>query len=416
MILNKKNIAIIGAGISGLTVANLLRNKFDITIFEREDRPGGLIKCDMIEGSLFHTCGGHVFNTKRNDVFDLFWGFFNKTKEFSKATRNSVVFMPNGLRIPYPIENHAYLFDDELFIPFLKDMTNGKDENKEIENFQEFLKDRFGNTLYELYFKPYNEKVWRRDLSQVPLTWLQGKLPMPTRDEIIYNNVRRVEEKEFVHSTFWYEREGGSQMIANRMAENLKIRYNSSIESIKRVQDKWIINLEEFDIVIFCGNIKQLPRLLGNYIVNNIDWIEQLDFHGTTSVFCEIENNPYSWIYLPDHSIEPHRIICTGNFSTTNNAPGKMTGSIEFTDYISKDEILDQLSRTPLVKRYITHKYNKYTYPIQGHATKEQISSLKDELAKVNFYMTGRFADWEYYNMDTAMGAAMDMVKNYNLI
>lgn len=26
------------------------------------------------------------------------------------------------------------------------------------KNFEEFLKIRFGETLYELYFKPYNEK------------------------------------------------------------------------------------------------------------------------------------------------------------------------------------------------------------------------------------------------------------------
>ena len=411
-----QKIAIIGGGISGLTVANLLSHNYDVTVFERESNPGGLIRCQLIENSLFHTCGGHVFNTKRKDVSDWFWSFFDRDKEFSKATRNSVVFMPNGQRIPYPIENHAYLLEDSMFIPFLKDMTNSKDENKEIENFQDFLQDRFGNTLYELYFKPYNEKVWRRDLSQVPLTWLQGKLPMPTRDEIIYNNIRRIEEKEFVHSTFWYEIEGGSQLIADRMSENLNIRYNSSVESIKKVHNKWIIDSEEYDIVIFCGNIKQLPELLRKHLVINSDWIEQLEFHGTTSVFCEIEPNPYSWIYLPDNSIEPHRIICTGNFSHTNNAPGKMTGTIEFTDYFSKDEILEQLSRAPLVKRYITHKYNKYTYPIQGPKTKEQISNLKDKLAKENFFMTGRFADWEYYNMDAAIGAAMDMVKVNKLL
>ena len=30
---------------------------------------------------------------------------------------------------------------------------------------------------------------------------------------------------------------------------------------------------------------------------------------------------------------------------------------------------------------------------------------------KDDFYLTGRFADWEYYNMDVAMGAAMDLCK-----
>ena len=76
------------------------------------------------------------------------------------------------------------------------------------DNFEEFLKYRFGETLYELYFKPYNEKVWRRDLKYVPLSWLEGKLPMPTVAEMIFNNINHVKEKQFVHSTFWY----GSRM------------------------------------------------------------------------------------------------------------------------------------------------------------------------------------------------------------
>jgi UDP-galactopyranose mutase len=37
------------------------------------------------------------------------------------------------------------------------------------------------------------------------------------------------------------------------------------------------------------------------------------------------------------------------------------------------------------------------------------IRNLKSELAPTGFYFTGRFADWEYYNMDVAMGVAMDL-------
>lgn len=89
-------IAIIGGGISGLSVGQLLKDNNNVTIFEKESTPGGLIRCKRIDGSLFHICGGHVFNSKHNDVLDWFWKFFNKDKEFIKADRNSVVFMDGG--------------------------------------------------------------------------------------------------------------------------------------------------------------------------------------------------------------------------------------------------------------------------------------------------------------------------------
>ena len=91
-----ERIAVIGAGVSGMTTAHLLKDKAKVVVFEKEGKPGGLIKCRRVNGNLFHTCGGHVFNSKRQDVLGWFWSKFNRDEEFSKADRNSVVFMDSG--------------------------------------------------------------------------------------------------------------------------------------------------------------------------------------------------------------------------------------------------------------------------------------------------------------------------------
>lgn len=256
------------------------------------------------------------------------------------------------------------------------------------------------------------KKVWRRDLKHVPLSWLEGKLPMPTVAEMIFNNINHVKEKQFVHSTFWYEKQNGSQHIANRLAEGLDIRYGKSICEIRRDNGKWHVGGECFDKVVFCGNIKDVPSVLkGIDISGYVRQIEELEYHGTTSVFCEIDRNPYSWIYLPAHGYDSHRIICTGNFAESNNVEGKMTATVEFTDGKSFDDIHENLSRIPLHPRYLAHHHHEYTYPIQDIHTREMIHNLKRTLELLDFYFTGRFADWEYYNMDVAMGAAMDVCK-----
>ena len=142
-----------------------------------------------------------------------------------------------------------------------------------------------------------------------------------------------------------------------------------------------------------------------------VEPITNLESHGTTSVFCEIDSNPYSWVYQPSMEHLSHRIICTGNFSDTNNAPGKMTATVKFTDEISKEEIIEQLKRMPFSPRYITHNYECYTYPIQDQDTRSMIKSLKDVLASSGIYLCGRFAEWEYANMDVCMGYALDLYK-----
>ena len=419
-----KTVAVIGAGVSGLTVAHLLKDKYHVTIFEKEDSPGGLIKCRRVHGSLFHTCGGHVFNSHRQNVLDWFWSHFNRENEFIKTDRNSVVFLDEVGNIPYPIENHIYLFDYNTQKSFYEDLdeidrVKGFEAKfTDYDSFGDFLRWRFGRTLYNLYFQPYNEKVWRRDLTSVPMSWMEGKLPMPTTQEMRDNNANKVEEKSFVHSSFWYEQKGGSQFIADRLSEGLDIHYDSNIDNIQFDNGRWLVHEGEFDKLVFCGNIKDLLRIVkGVNLRAFIVPVEALKYHGTTAVFCEIDKNPYSWIYQPSRKHESHRIICTGNFSKTNNdasiPAGRITATVEFTDEISKDDILENLKRIPFHPRYIDHKYNQYTYPIQDTNTRSMIKELKAVLAPYNLFFTGRFADWEYYNMDVAMGAAMDLVKTY---
>lgn len=414
-----KKVAIIGGGISGLSTAHFLRDRYEVVVFEKENIHGGLIRCMKVNGNLFHTCGGHVFNSKRQDVLDWFWRKFDQNTDFLKTDRNSVVYMDGGKYIPYPIENHVYLFDDKIQRHFIADLIDMvKTEREEPNNFEEFLKYRFGPTLYDLYFKPYNEKVWRRELSNVPLSWLEGKLPMPTASEMIYNNMNHIEEKSFVHSTFWYEKKNGSQFIADQLAKGLRIHYGCNIDNVEfdSVAESWQVNGERFDTVIYCGNIKDLVQAISGIEIPEKyrTHIDGLQFHGTTSVFCEIDSNPYSWIYQPSYSHRSHRIICTGNFSAANNFdlnPGRITATIEFTDEISLSEIIENLEQMPLNPKYLSHVYNKYTYPIQDINTRDVIKSLKGFLAGKNIYLTGRFADWEYYNMDAAIGAAMDLCK-----
>ena len=404
-----KRIAIIGAGISGLTVARMLQPDFDVTIYESEEKAGGLVRCEKIEGNLFHICGGHVFNTKHQDVLNWFWQYFDKENEFILAQRNSSIFMPSGQNIPYPIENYIYLLPKDFQEAIIRDLLQlSRTGQNTYDNFEEFLQKRFGDTLYHLYFKPYNEKIWKRSLHAVPIDWLEGKLPMPSIEEILYNNFNHIAEKQFVHSSFYYEQNGGSQFLVNRLAEGLDIRLSTPINHIYFNEKTWSVNNEQYDAVVFCGNIRQLPSIIKG--INIQPWtkpIAELQYHGTTTVFCEIDKNPYSWIYLPDKEYQAHRIICTGNFAPSNNAEGHMTGTIEFTDEISEEEIKRQLTTIPLHPRYITHRYHPYTYPIQDKETRSMLQSLKKELASYQLFMTGRFVDWEYYNMDIAMLAAM---------
>ena len=138
--------------------------------------------------------------------------------------------------------------------------------------------------------------------------------------------------------------------------------------------------------------------------------ISGLESHGTTSVFCETDPIGYSWFYQPSSRHDSHRFICTGNFADSNNAPGKMTCTVEFTDEISVEEIKRQLSLMPYHPHYLAHHFSPYSYPIQHSGTRQMIEALKQWLARRKIGLVGRFAEWEYHNMDAAIASAMRFV------
>lgn len=401
---------VIGAGVSGLSVARMLSEAgCEIVVYEKEDKPGGLIRCDRVEGALYHRVGGHVFNSKSQEVLAWFWSHVSQS-EFHKTERNAAIAMPDSTCVGYPIENHLYQLPESTCAAVIDDLLNifSKQTDEPRRNFDEFLRGRFGQTLYDLYFAPYNRKIWRCALTDVPLEWLDGKLPMPTVREILLANIGQVQEQNMVHSSFWYPLRGGSQYIADSLARGLNIRYNLPARSISRTQNGWCVNEEEADGIIFCGNVKSLPTLLRGSDTD-FSGVDSLEAHGTTSVLCRISPNPYSWIYLPDKAHEAHRIIMTGNFAESNNPPNTTTAVIEFSAKLSAEEIRHQLACISYNPQYISHTYTPYTYPLQQYNTRHIIRSLKNRLEPQRFYLLGRFAEWEYYNMDAAIESSMKL-------
>ena len=187
-------IAIIGSGISGLSIGKMLYEKHEVVIFEKENKAGGLIKCERVNDCLFHKVGGHVFNSKNQKVLDWFWAHFDKENEFVKAKRKAKVLFKNEI-IGYPIENYIYLLGNEIIKKIVSELIELQKLPAKspfnYENFESFLKGTFGTTLYEIYFQPYNKKIWQTDLSTVAMEWLDGKLPMPNFKEIMQSNILR---------------------------------------------------------------------------------------------------------------------------------------------------------------------------------------------------------------------------------
>ncbi|MBT42235.1 MAG: UDP-galactopyranose mutase [Idiomarina sp.] len=410
-------VLIIGAGISGLSVANLLSERKGISadIWESNKKPGGLIECDVVRGFLYHKVGGHVFNSKKTDVLNWFWGKFDKENEFVKVDRNAKILLQNKL-VGYPLENHLYQLDRKLASQVVKDLISASKNDKVEKNFKEFLLNTFGRTLCDMYFFPYNEKIWQCNLEKVSLEWLEGKLPTPDLEKIIVDNIFKKKEDEMVHSTFFYPVKGGSQFIANRLSEGLNIEYGLTVDSIQIHPHGVIVNNEFYEKLIFTGDVRELNFIiegLSESAYSAVKNVTSLLSHGTSNILCECDPTDLSWLYIPESFTRAHRIIYTGNFSKFNNTNSQRSScTVEFSGKLTEDEMINELDKLPGNLVPLSSNHQKSSYVIHESKTKKSVETVKSELAKHNVLLLGRFAEWEYFNMDTAIASAMSLVEN----
>ena len=397
---------------SGISLAQRLNEHADVIVFEQHSEIGGLINCERVDGILYHKVGGHVFNSKNPQVIEWFWNFFDKEAEFIKAKRNAKVFFNQKL-IGYPIEDHLFQLDEDLTRSAINELLSTGETKT--ENFEAFLRSTFGQTLYNIYFKPYNKKIWNVDLQEVPLGWLEGKLPMPKLKDIIINNILRKEETEMVHAFFYYPKVGGSQFIIDRLAQNIVVNKTSPVERITIKQDGslYINDIGPFDQVVYTGDIRKLPNYLESSIsLSEEEKVKAFKSNGTTNILCRCDQSNLSWLYIPEEQYKAHRIIYTGNFSPTNNdASGRSSCTVEFSNYIDVEEAKAELQKLPGNLEFISYNYEPNSYVIQDEDTREIVERTKSELKKHKIYLLGRFAEWEYYNMDKAIEAAMSLEK-----
>jgi UDP-galactopyranose mutase len=120
---------------------------------------------------------------------------------------------------------------------------------------------------------------------------------------------------------------------------------------------------------------------------------------------------------LPEQSLISHRIINTGSFSKTNSSEnllerGLTTCVVEASGYVSESDLKEDALRACGATEVLNYSYRDATYVIQEASTKAAIEQVKRVLEPKRLYLTGRFAEWEYYNMDTAIYAALQLCES----
>jgi hypothetical protein len=200
------------------------------------------------------------------------------------------------------------------------------------------------------------------------------------------------------------------------MAKELNVRTQEGIERIDIRGDGllWVNMKYLTKSVVYTGDVRLLPEVLTGDIIGNALSLKlkELRSHGTTNILFACEPSDANWTYVPCPDLRAHRIINTGRLSANNTSPalrenGLSTSVMEFTGKVSEPEPCDEAVKIPGFGHMIGYNYKQDTYVVHKPDTKEAITAAKKILESSGIFLTGRFAEWEYYNMDTAINSAL---------
>jgi protoporphyrinogen oxidase len=434
-------IAILGGGLTGITLARLYQEKgYEVVVLEKEPEYGGLCRSRTERGFTFDVGGSHIIFSRDSEVLS----FMHRMLEGNRETRrrNTKIYH-RDFYIKYPFENGLHelemnecFFCIHEFIRMLISVEKGEIEPP--RNFREWMYYTFGKGIAELYLVPYNEKIWKYPAHQMSCHWVEGRIPRPPVKDVIKSAIG-METEGYTHQIqFTYPRNGGIQALVQAIADPIRssVRCNFSVSSIRRVNDTLFISngreeisadrvISTLPVQALLGSLPAVPSRVQK-ACNDLRY---------NSLYCVCiglkgEVPPYSWVYIPDSRKGLfNRISFPSTYSTETAPPGYSSILAEITfregdevDSMDEKEVLSHvlaaLRSMNLIAKpedvvYTCVERQEYAYVIYDLDYQKNIAVIRNFIQSQDIGLVGRFAQFEYLNMDGCIRSAMDYVREH---
>ena len=182
-----KRVYILGGGVTGLASAyELLKHGHKVEIIEKSSTVGGLARTESWKGKPIDM-GPHIYHTPDEDIQNYllteFEGLFHERDHWAKNFKN-------GKFYDYPISRE---FINSLPVE-TKDKINNElakvdpDELSKANNYYEYTKALAGETLQELFFTKYPQKLWGISTKDLDANWAPKRVQITEERRAFYQD------------------------------------------------------------------------------------------------------------------------------------------------------------------------------------------------------------------------------------
>jgi protoporphyrinogen oxidase len=436
-------VYVLGAGLAGLSCGyELARGGRKVVVLEHLDVVGGCARSFNWKG-MVHDFGPHRWHSRNPELV----AHLEELMDGNLATleRLSRIFLYKKY-FNYPLEttnvvkNLPFWVLVRAFLDYFAIRIRNKIKPIPDDNFENWTRKRFGNTVYKTFFGTYTEKAWGMSARNISADWASQRISLPSLWEAARKTLLRRYDGEPTPEevkTFWYPRNGGIGEISERYASEIERmggrvltgaeilsvhREGSVVKGISYVHNGEVHrdSFDELVSTIPCTDLVRVmdPAAPGDVAQSN----DSLKYKAIKFVFLEVAKDSITqdhWVYIPQKELRTHRLSEAKNFNPRNAPPGKTVLCCEVTCF--KDDevwkmnvgeatelVKSDLEALGLVQRHEvldSHVYNlEHAYPLYGLEYRphlEKVLAFVDSFD--NMKSTGRQGRFKYNNMDHSM-------------
>ena len=262
-----KTIAVIGGGISGLTVAYYLSGRCDVSVFERNDYLGGHTHTHEIEVDETTVAVDTGFIVYNDRTYPHFMALLNSLEVRGQPTEMS--FSLKRPHLEYNGHNLRTLFAQKsnvlkpsfwgMLMDILRFNRSARTlDAQETMSLRDYcLRENFGKAFMDDYLVPMAAAIWSTGDAEI-LDFPMGMLAQ----FFLHHGLLDLKDRPQ-----WYVVEGGSAQYVKAMAGRIgSVRTSSAVTNVRRAPDGVYITvgskIERFDEVVFACHAPQSRSLL----------------------------------------------------------------------------------------------------------------------------------------------------------
>ena len=437
------DLVIIGAGPAGLTAAyELSESNKKVIVIEKKIQVGGLAETKVF-GEYRYDIGPHRFFTKNKEVYELFLEILDKDSvEVNRKTR---ILFKNSY-FDYPLTPLNALFGLGVIESIITGVSYTFARIKsylnisKINNFEDWVIDKFGRKLFNNFFKNYTEKVWGIDCKEIGADWAAQRikglsLSTAIKFALFPNSKKR--PKTLVDK-FYYPRLGAGMLWEKFenliVSKNIEVLKETTVTSVKKNDTAFSVTFSNIygnettidsKNIFFSNPLLEFINIFDAEVPESVlNSAKSLNYRNHISVHVTINKKLFddNWIYIHSPNLKMARIADFTNFSKEMSKEGTFPLTLEYFCF-EEDKIWEQNNQDIIefaleeLKQIFDEDFkvihtevtrNAKAYPVIRTGYQEHIDTIKNWLRSLeNVTAIGRSGMFKYNNQDHAMATGM---------